>query len=150
MNRYIIGIDPDTKKSGVAIFEAEKKVLSLDNLNLVKLFGFLNDRRNEIELVVIESGESNRSLFNAQKAKGSFLSRLKIAMNIGKNFQLTDDIAAICEIIGIKYAFFVPKSAKITKHETMLTYLNGRCYVAFRQTNQETRDAIRCIFKYIL
>jgi hypothetical protein len=138
--KMIIGIDPDTEKNGLAIYHARK--IHLHNWSLFGLFDFMKANKTIIEKVVIENGEMNRSLWNS---KGNFRTSLNIAMKTGKNFDRTDVIAEMCVYLDLKFEYYVPTSEKYS-HD----YACRLFGYEWKRTNQEQRDALRCIAKYIL
>ena len=150
MKKYskIIGIDPDVEKSGVVVFDVDEKDLIILNLTFVEIIQFF-EVQDKNTLVVIEKGENNKALFTASKSLGSLLTRLKIAMNIGKNFQLTENISDICKLNKLDFKFYTPTSGKLN-HDYLVSILKNRCNFSFNRSNQETRDAIRCILSFIL
>lgn len=143
MKKYeiLIGIDPDVDKSGVALSFNGK--LTLLNLTFFDLYDYLKNCQSLFKsfLVVIEKGESNKALFNS-KGKKSVAST--IGMKTGRNFEVTNKIAEMCEYLKIDYEFYVPTSQKLS-HD----YLNKIVELP-KRTNEEQRDAVRCILKYLL
>lgn len=144
MNKIYIGIDPDTKKSGVAIYDKSKNSVSLLNLDLPELIYKIlefNDKHKEI-LVVIEKGEENKTIFHPAKNKSV---AKKIGVNCGKNFQVTNIIANFMKYHNVNYEFFVPtKSTPKWNH----SFAKAIFRLQQNKTNQEQRDALRCIIKY--
>ena len=139
---FRIGIDPDTDKSGVALFNAEKKkVTGLHNMRFFELFGYLSDGKETdgvgIE-VVIEAGWLNAKS-NFHGAFGGAAER--IGAKVGANHETGKKIAEMCEYLNIPYKLVKPLSlkpwgGKKINHAqfVQLTGWVGR-------TNQEQRDA---------
>lgn len=139
-----IGIDPDTDKSGVAIWNNENSEVKLMNLELPVLIDTIEEANkfdNDI-LVVIEKGENNKSIFHMAITKAVAGA---IGVKVGKNFQVTNDIEKFMIHLGIKYEFFTPnKSTPKYTHKFSKSIFNFKG----KRTNQEQRDALRCIVKY--
>ncbi len=156
----IIGIDPDTSKSGVGVmqtFDASnaKKIIDLKNLDYFELFDYLTDissMHDNNVLVVVEKGEDNKHLFNAEatyhktngNAKQKRFAAFQTAAKTGKNFQVSDMIIQFCKRNKIKYETYVPKIPK-WNHKFVKALFN----LKQKTTNQEQRDALRCIAKKI-
>jgi len=140
-----IGIDPDTEESGLAIWS--EGILTLHNFNYMKLFESLKNYSNHKEkykiTVVIEKGENNKAIFNANKAKNKRIAA-KIGVSVGRNFEATNIIEQFCKYLELDYEFYKPTSKK---------WNNQFCQMAFnmpkKTSNQEQRDALRCLIKYI-
>ena len=141
MKQIYIGIDPDVTKSGVAVFTDKK--LSLYNKDYFELFDFLaNFTINDWKLlVVIEKGQANKHLFNAIGNKNV---ANNISMNIGRNFEATNIIEKFCKRHSINYEFYVPKMQKLNQIQIQ------KLFPYIEKSNEEQRDAIRCILRYIL
>lgn len=134
----IIGIDPDIKASGVACYDEHG--LTLHNMSFFELYYFLKSRSEYT--VVIERGEENRHLFNA---RGNFRTSLNIAMKTGKNFAVSDLLFEMCEVLGVKNVHsYVPGTQKMS-HEQLTKIVKMP-----NKSNQEQRDAVRCILSFIL
>jgi len=134
-----IGIDPDSDRSGVVILKDGK--LEKKMLGLFELEKYLLTFRDTVSkyLVVIEKGELNKRLFNAVKMPKRV--GLKVAAGIGKNFMITDLLIDFCEIFKITYETYTPRTKKLDSKEMKL--LTG-----MEKSNQEIRDAFRCVQKY--
>lgn len=142
---FRIGIDPDTDKSGVALFNAEKKkVTGLHNMRFFELFRYLSDCINidakfgTTTEVVIEAGWLNAKS-NFHGAFGGAAER--IGAKVGANHETGKKIAEMCEYLNIPYKLVKPLSlkpwgGKKINHAqfVQLTGWVGR-------TNQEQRDA---------
>lgn len=140
-----IGIDPDTDKSGVAIYCGIHKKIELYNLELPQLIEKIKNyekiSKQEI-LVVIEKGENNKSIFHTSKTKAIAGA---IGVKVGKNFQVTSEIEKFMIYLGIRYEFFTPN-----KHTPKWNHKFAKSMFGFDgdRSNQEQRDALRCIAKY--
>ena len=135
-----IGIDPDNNKSGIAFYNTEIKELILLNLDFFELIQYLKNIYNKNVLIIIEKGELNKFMFTAQNKKKSVA--LKIATGVGKNFAITDLLIEFCKLNNFDYKIYVPKGKKF-KSEFMQKNFG------IKRSNQETRDAVRCILQYL-
>ena len=134
----LIGIDPDTEKSGVAIISDE---LKLYNMSFFELYDILTTFKPETEKikVYIECGFLNRG--NRHKVSGGSLElNSKIGERIGANHEVAKKICEMCEHLKIEFIQVRPTKTK-TKSDYFkkITGYNKR-------TNQEQRDACLLIW----
>lgn len=146
---YIIGIDPDTKKSGVAFLNRRFKNLSIVSLAFFELYDyFLDCKKNYRDefIVLIEGGWLvEKSNFHGQQGSRA----QKIAKNVGSNHEVGRKIVEMCEYLEIPYKVVRPLTKiwagefrKITHEE--LAYFTG----IKQRTNQEERDAALICWEY--
>lgn len=150
---FIVGIDPDREKSGVALLDtASLKFLSLQTLPFPELLEFLmyqrdyTDRVSKKSLcVVVEAGWLNlKSNFHGYYGNRGE----KIAKDVGANHETGKKIIEMCRHWGIEvvekrplslqfhgFNLWKGKDGKITHEE--FVELTGWT----KQTNQEKRDA---------
>jgi hypothetical protein len=140
---YIIGIDPDTNKSGYAFLNVAQRTLSVASLYFPEILGRIMATKiavgKEPFVVVVEAGWLN-SISNYHTAAGRRGQR--IAKNVGANHQVGKMIIEMCKNYGIAVETIKPlkkiwkgKDGKITQEEiAAFTGITGR-------TNQEERDA---------
>lgn len=141
--KYIIGIDPDCDKSGVAVKDTATKKITLGTLSFFKLFDFLKKHGENIEVVKIEAAwlieKSNWHVPNAGAAVSS-----RIGKNVGANHESGRKIAEMCEYLKVKYELVKPlrkrnwkgPNGKITHKEWVIVSKSE-----LKSTNQEERDA---------
>ena len=134
-----IGIDPDIKENGVAIWN--KKSLELYNMNFFELQKTLELNKEKISKVIISAGWLNKSNFHA-KSKFNKNQNSIIGERVGANHQVGKMIGAYCEYLKINYSFSKPKQKKLNKHE--FAVLTGYK----KNTNQEKRDAGILVYGY--
>ncbi|MBR5043024.1 MAG: hypothetical protein IKX67_07265 [Bacteroidales bacterium] len=154
MNRtdYIVGIDPDTEKSGVALLDTKEIRLELQTLTFPELVDriiYLRDKsrfEGKTICAVVEAGWKNsKSNFHGYYGRRGE----KIAKNVGANHETGKKLIELLVHWGIPVAEMAPlplridgvnmwsgPSGKIT-HEEFLAVTG---YKASR-TNQEERDA---------
>ena len=144
---YVIGIDPDVDKNGVAIVERETRRISLHSLTFCDTTDTLNevaqvcDALHHSLLVIIEAGWLNQSNWHLRR----FDSRaLVVAKGVaqGRNEQVSRLLGEFCQHRHIGYRFQKPHrkcwqgtDRKITHRE-----LASFCDIK-KRTNQEERDA---------
>ena len=136
--KYIIGIDPDCKKSGVAIYKDKK--LELKTLSFFELYDFLIEYKYSVKKVIIEGGHLNKKSNFHVNNKGVGVAA-RIGSNTGANHETGKKIAEMCEYLKIDYKVIKPlrkvwKKGKISHIE--FNKLTGH---NFKRTNQEERDA---------
>lgn len=139
-----IGIDPDCKKSGVAIIEKieNTKMLTLLNLPFFTLYSelkILADKNIKHE-IIIEAGFLNKSNWHFNN-KFSTYKIAEIGERVGANHETAKKIIEMCEFIGLNHKVIKPLRSKIdSKMFEKITGVN--------RSNQEQRDAFMLIQKY--
>lgn len=144
---FIIGIDPDSEKNGVAILCPAVRLLNCECLTFAETIAALKAYKHRIEietksqsfLVVIEAGWLNRSNWHTY---GNAKLAAAIGRSTGMNHQTGILLAQMCDYYGIPYKLQKPlkkcwkgKDGKITHAELKaFTGIEGR-------TNSEMRDA---------
>lgn len=140
-----VGIDPDCKKSGVAIWRPSDESYALNTLPFFELFVKLGSLKPSIRLVVIEAGWLNKHTGHGAYSKGVAVSA-RIGKNVGANHQIGKLIEEMCQYLKIPYELVRPcrskgKKGKILGEEfRKITGIKG-------QTNQEERDAFMLVFR---
>lgn len=135
IHRTIIGIDPDTEKSGVAIIRpcAELREIELSRKPLWEVFEILNLIANPI--VALEAGWLN--------AKGlAFVPGRARAIAVGRNHEIGRQIAAYCGEYDIQVILVRPKTAKWSHQEFV-----GITKSTLSRSNQDERDAARALIE---
>jgi hypothetical protein len=136
--KILIGIDPDTEKSGVAIKSDE---LKLYNMTFFELYDFLTTFKPETEIikVYIECGFLNGGNRH-QVSGGSIALNSKIGERIGANHEVAKKICEMCEHLKIE---FIQVRPTITKtNSDYFKKITGYS----KRTNQEQRDACLLIW----
>lgn len=134
--KYVIGIDPDCKKSGIACFE-DGKLLTLDNLDLIEFnemcvsyIGLTN------VTFVIEDGNMISGLYHRNTNRNKAVQH-KISERIGANKQRATDLIDIAKHYGIKVVRQKPRVGNWAKKKPMFEKWTGWT----KQSNPETRSA---------
>lgn len=142
---FIIGIDPDSEKNGVAIVSPAIRLLNTQCLTFAETIAALQGYKRKAEIfnqkfiVVIEAGWLNRSNWHTH---GNAKLAAAIGRSTGMNHQTGILLAQMCDYYKIPYHLQKPlkkcwkgKDGKITHAELKaFTGIEGR-------TNQEQRDA---------
>lgn len=137
---YIVGIDPDSKKHGVAVYE-DGRLLNLKSLNLMELqdnlkcLNSLMDFDGSIE-VHIENVDANKGNWhNTKSGKSSFG---RSSSDMGKCRQAYIEVVRMCEYLGINVVNHkISKQWKTQqgkKQFELITGWKGR-------SNEDTRSA---------
>lgn len=117
MEKYdiLIGIDPDSKKSGVAIYVKQTGDYQLFNFTFFDLFECLVFHASNYEnvLVKLESGWLNKSNWHVNKNQSNAVSGI-IGKKTGLNHQTGILIEQMCQYINIEYRLVKPTTAKWT------------------------------------
>ncbi len=125
-----IGIDPDIKKSGVALAN-EGKLEQLHTLDFWNLIEFLDANPNAH--VVIEAGWLNKT-HNYHSTENKFTAA-KIGANVGANWQIGKLLEEYCQYMSRTYTLVRPTRSKVDGRDFQLYTGWGK------RTNGEQRDA---------
>jgi hypothetical protein len=151
MKKYdiVIGIDPDTVKSGVAFLEVATRKLEASALPFPQLIDYLKyvSDTNKVEqksvVVVVEAGWLNTISNYHTKAdrKGQ-----RIAKNVGANHETGKKIVEMCRHFGLETVEQKPL-IKIWKGKISMTELNQllmskKMGTLDKKVNQDCRDAV--------
>jgi hypothetical protein len=145
--RILIGIDPDTEKSGFAFIDKENQgKIDLKNLTFFELFSVLTEIKNNYQPVYfdvqiyVECGFLNQG--NRHKVLGGSLSlNSKIGERIGANHEVAKKICEMCDFLELNYHKVKPTRSKI-KDKDVFKKITGYD----KRTNQEQRDALMLIW----
>jgi hypothetical protein len=143
MDLKIIGINPDTKRSGVAEYNPDTKRLNVQNMTFFELYEYLRAYRLFIVLVRIEAGWLNEKSNFHSTHRQSKQAGERIAKNVGANHETGRKIREMCEFLGIEHELVRPLGSKDIDHFSFkrLTGFKGR-------TNQDMRDAAMLVYGY--
>jgi hypothetical protein len=151
---FYIGIDPDLKESGFAIWDKKYKILSaVETLPFFKLYQYLNDLKISLAaqsfVVHVEGGWLNyKSNFREHKNQFSFSLKEKrvsekISKNVGNNHAVGLLIVEMCIHLDISFLVRKPIAPRF-KDEIMfkaITRYKGR-------TNADARSAANYVYGY--
>lgn len=145
---YIVGIDPDATKSGVATLRTSDRLIEVaakDFPSLMQYFRYLKDvvSKGNTVLIVVEAGWLNQSNWHLGKFDSKQLAAAK-GNSVGRNHETGRKIVEMArdyyglevqEIKPFKKCWKGPEG-KIT-HEEISAFIPGLP----KRTNQESRDA---------
>ena len=144
--KTVIGIDPDSVKSGVAVINNTDKTIKTYSLKFFELLEFLGSFKSDKEaLVNIECGFLNKKS-SWHKAASVNISA-NIAKKVGQNHQTAKLIVEMCEYLDINFRERMPlkkiwsgAEKKITQAE-LETQTSRLGYTYKGSKNQDARDA---------
>lgn len=143
MKKVLIGIDPDTDKSGFALIFG--KTILLKNLKFFELFKMLYFIKNHQEyqdcdmMVYVECGFLNGGNRHF-KAAASTAFNGKISERVGANHEIAKKVCEMCEFLKLPFQQIRP-----TKSKTDSDFFKKLTKIKTR-TNQEQRDAMMMIW----
>lgn len=135
--KYVIGIDPDCKKSGVACF-CDGKLIALDNMTLIEFTEYCKrlSKSCGVETFVIEDGNLISGLYHRNKNTNVRVQH-KISEHIGANKQRATDLIEIAKHYGITVVRQKPRKGNWADKKPMFEKVTGWN----KQSNPETRSA---------
>lgn len=143
---FIIGIDPDTQKNGIAIYSKTTKHLHSTALSFFDLFEYLKNNSENIVIVKIEAGWLVKKS-NFRKTKIKNVSDA-ISRKVGENHAVGKKIVEMCDYLGIRYKLSRPllkrwkgPDKKIT-HNEICKLLQPLGIEMPKRSNQDQRDSI--------
>lgn len=139
---YEIGIDPDTQKSGVCIWDKELKTIvmakALPFFEVIELLATYKLDKSKKMIVRIEAGWLNKkSNFHGGKTDNI---KQRIAKNVGANHQIGKLFEEYCTRVGINYSLEKPTTAKWSREECQR-------YTGLALKNQDVIDAVRLVYQ---
>lgn len=144
--RYIIGIDPDTEASGIALWCIERnEYLAYTRTRFFDIYDYFDQllsRGIRFE-VAIEAGWRNPSIMHHVSPLASLNKAASIGANVGANHETGRKLVEMCEWFGIKHWLLTPTSSKWTP--TMLKHLTG---ITLAKSQQDIIDAMRLVYHF--
>jgi len=135
----LIGIDPDTKASGVALYNKEIKLLELYNFPFFKLYDFLKQKDIRNVKVILEAGWLNKG--NWHTGGSSKTAATAIGNKTGANHEAGKKIEEMLQYLNIPYELRKPTTKKVdSKFFEKLT--------GIKRSNQDARDAALLVIGY--
>lgn len=134
----LIGMDPDNKKSGLAVFEDNKMTLHL--YGIVQLLEFLLNNKDRITMAFLEAGWLNKSIHHAAPNKAV---KANIGVRVGINFGYGKVIEDFLSAHRIPYKTVRPtaKTKKLNQHQ--FRQVTGYS----KRNGQEVRDAAMLVIR---
>lgn len=141
---YYIGIDPDIKASGFALYNIQEKDLELvTNYSFFDLLKEFDKLKDKISLVRIEAGWLNKKSNFHNKPGQTKEAGEKIASYVGANAETGKKIAEMCKSLNIPYELVKPLGTKD---------IDGKLFKQItkysKRTNQDSRDAAMLVWGY--
>lgn len=129
-----IGIDPDAKASGVAIFY-QGKLITLKNCTTVEIVSEIKNKACDV-LVSIEDVMANQFVYsrNQQASKSA---QSKVAMHIGRCQQVQIEIMQWLDALGVPYKLHKPQRGNWAKDKARFEKITGWK----GRSNEDTRSA---------
>lgn len=129
----VIGIDPDSKKHGLAFYE-DGHLVHLDNVDLHECMAYMSDH-NGAEWV-IEDVCANNFVYarNNQKTKAL---QSQVGRAIGKVQQSQIELMRMLDRFGAKYKLIKPTKGNWAKNKAQFERVTGWT----KRSNEETRSA---------
>lgn len=142
---YIIAIDPDKEKSGVAFLQPSTRNIEVTNLAFPVLLDKLQDEKrireesHESLIVVVEAGWMHKkSNFHAMQGHRAE----KIAKDVGANHETGRKIIEMCRHYGIDVVAFPPLVKCWKGHDRKITHDELASFTGLNErNNQDARDA---------
>lgn len=131
----IVAIDPDVDASGVC--ELRDGYMLLFNLPLWGLFEYIKSesKYNDDLIVLVEQSKSTSTWHKGGKGA---------ARQVGRNYEISNQIVKFCEAHGIKYKTIEPQGYSSVTHENFNRIVKQN----FKRTNAETRVAGLIAYNY--
>lgn len=132
MSDVVIGVDPGSKKHGVAVYRSGVlcELLMLETMALAGLAA------NEVALVSVEEVIANKFVYgrNTQKSKAA---QSKVAMDTGRCQQAQVELVRVLEWYGTKYKLHKPQAGNWATRKDRFERFTGWK----GRSNKDTRSA---------
>ncbi len=137
MNKLIIGIDPDSVKNGIALYE-NGKLGALHNFTTIQFYLFCEEWRQSIGSVHLENLNGNRCSSFGWKSLPNAKVKAKYSESVGKCKHAQQEIERICEHFKIKVVLHkVSSKWKTQASKTEFERVTGWT----GRSNEDTRSA---------
>lgn len=142
-NDYIISIDPDMRKSGVAIVNSDGEIVELKSMTLPELSNLVKDMKRSV--FAIEDVNKHGTIYRHNR-KGSAAAQARIAQNIGMVKAAGTMIGEIIQDATGRPPILAPLGlgAQVKRNAKLFNQLTGW----EGKTNEDTRDAA-CIGRWV-
>lgn len=143
---YIIGIDPDREKSGVAFLNVAQRSIEASAIAFPELLEWLRTKKSEAEhegkrlVAVVEAGwmvtKSNYHPYMGHRAE-------KISRDVGANHETGRKLIEMCEHYGLETIAHFPLKKCWKGHDGKITAAELASVTGFTgRVNQDVRDAV--------
>jgi hypothetical protein len=135
----VIGIDPDSAKHGVAIYQ-DGSLIDLELMQLVEVLSLIDFHTGEIGidkiLVSIEDVCANTFIYTRNKSSNPRI-MAKIGLAIGKCQQSQTELVRFLDAIKVKYQLHKPQKGNWAKNKKQFEKVTGWT----QRSNEDTRAA---------
>lgn len=132
--RTVIGIDPDAKACGVAVFYMGE-LLTLKSCTTIEIVSELKNKGGDV-LVSMEDVMANQFVY-ARNQKSSKAAQCKVAMHIGRCQQVQVEIMQWLDALGVPYKLHKPQRGNWAKDKAQFEKVTGWT----GRSNEDTRSA---------
>lgn len=161
MNHYIIAIDPDTEKSGIAVINKTERTIDVHSLafpyclDFMQRFMCIHNLEDKVQIFVeggwlnkksnFHSFSKNKNVDDKKENNMQFIGE-RIAGKVGANHETGKKLCEMFDYYNIPYQVVKPlrkiwKDKKIS-HEEINGILQRNKFETFTRTNQDVRDAL--------
>ena len=133
--KTIVGIDPDSKAHGVAIWR-DGMLSELQMLTTIQVYHYLKLSRANDLLVSIENVLKQNFVYT-RNAKASKAAHAKVALSVGRCQQAQQELMNWLDHLGVKYVLHPPQAANWAKNRAYFAKVTGWT----KQSNEDTRSA---------
>lgn len=151
---YIVAIDPDCEKSGVAVLSTNNtRRMDCYSMCFPKLIEWLKEKKDRLDsscfLVIVEAGWLNQSNWHI----GRLDSKQKAAAmgnSVGRNHETGRKIVEMCKHYGIEVLEQKPLIKCWTGNDGKITHNEIQQFITSfpKKSNQEVRDAALIAWSY--
>lgn len=145
--KTIVAVDPDVTKSGVAIIDVEKRIVSAEAKTFPDLMDYFQGIEDKDSVrIAVEAGWLIKTNWHSAPSMAAAAS---VGNRTGRNHETGRKIVEMCEHMGFSVSLIKPLGkrwkgldGKIT-HEELESVLKGlKIALMDKRTNQDKRDSI--------
>lgn len=131
----IIGVDPDSKAHGIAVYSDDGVLVGVDNMELMKIRDMLTSFVSEV-LFSIEDVCANNFIYSRNKTKNEKVNQ-SISRSVGKCQQAQVELVRMLDYLDVKYKLHKPQKGNWAKNKNQFERVTGWT----KRSNEETRSA---------
>lgn len=138
MHKFVIGIDPDSKLHGVAIYE-DGKLTELHSLQLIELYTLIKNLKQFGKVIVsIEDNNAISAIYAGRFGnKDSQAVKSKKAQHVGMCKQAQIEVERVCESLGVEIVRQKPSKQWKDTNNRQFELVTGWK----KRSNEDTRSA---------
>ncbi len=129
----VIGVDPDSKKHGIAIYR-DGRLVELTEWGIVELIENAHTLRDEILFSIEDVASQN---FVYARNVNSKAVQSNIAMKVGRCRQAQTEFERVLDHLGFKYVLHKPQKGNWAKNKANFERITGWT----KRSNEDTRSA---------